>query len=86
MATDTQTTINRRARPVMWALIAVGAVALFVSIDLGPDGFVGGLMQGASFAVALVGAFFLGMLHGADDSIERGVEPAAWLPSRDGGR
>lgn len=70
----------------MWALVAVGAVALFVSIDLGPDGFVGGLMQGASFAVALVGMFFLGMLHGADDSLGRGVEPGAWLPSRDSGR
>ncbi|NYF98361.1 hypothetical protein [Janibacter cremeus] len=80
------TAINRKTRPVMWALIAVGAVGLFVSIDVGPDGFVGGLLQGASFAVALVGAFFLGMLHGADESVAAGVEPAAWLPSRGSGR
>ncbi|WP_338749097.1 hypothetical protein [Janibacter alittae] len=81
MATTTQ-----RTRRLMWALLAVGAVALFVSIDLGPDGFVGGALQGASFALALVGAFVLGMLHGAEESVARGVEPGAWLPSRDSGR
>lgn len=70
----------------MWVLIAVGAMALFVSIDVGPDGFVGGLLHGASFALALVGAFFLGMLHGESEAIARGDEPGAWLPSRDRGR
>lgn len=44
------------------------------------------MLQGASFAMALVGAFFLGMLHGADESVTAGVEPRAWLPSRDSGR
>lgn len=78
--------INRKTKPLMWVLIAVGAVALFVGIGADLNGFLGGMLQGAGFAVAVLGAYFLGMLHGANDSVARGEEPEAWLPSRDGGR
>lgn len=78
--------IIRNTKPLTWVLIAVGTIALFVGVGLDLGGFLGGMLQGAGFAVALLGAYFLGMHQGADESTTRGDEPGAWLPSRDGGR
>ena len=71
---------------MMWVLIVVGAITLFGGISAGIDGFVGGMLQGAGFAVAVTAAYFLGTLHGAGEAVAEGAEPAVWLPSRDGGR
>lgn len=70
----------------MWGLIVLGAVALFGGVSLDIDGFFGGMLQGAGFAVAALGAYFLGTLHGASGSLAVGEEPGAWLPSRDRAR
>lgn len=69
--------------PLMWGLIVLGAVALFGGVSLDIEGFFGGMLQGAGFAVAALGAYFLGTLHGASGSLAEGEEPGAWLPSRD---
>lgn len=70
----------------MWVLVAAGALALFIGISADLGGFFGGMVQGAGFAVAVVGAYFLGMLHGGPGSTTETDEPEAWLPSRDHGR
>lgn len=70
----------------MWVLIAVGTLALFVAISANLGGFLGGMLQGAGFAVAVLGAYFLGMHHGSSGTGAGGEEPEVWLPSRDGAR
>lgn len=75
--------MSEKARPWMWVLIAVGTIALFAAISLDLGGFFGGMLQGAGFAVAVLGAYFLGMLHGSQQGA---AEPEVWLPSRDSGR
>jgi len=73
--------MNQKTKPWLWVTIAAGTIALFAGIDLDLGGFFGGMLQGAGFAVAVLGAYFLGLLHGSD-----GTEPEVWLPSRDSGR
>lgn len=73
--------MSRKTKPWVQALIAVGAIALFVGIGADFGGFFGGMLQGAGFGVSVVGAYFLGMLQGRESA-----EPAVWLPSRDSGR
>ena len=75
--------INPKSTPLMWVLIVLGTVALFGGVSLDIGGFFGGMLQGAGFAVAVLGAYFLGALHGANESIAAGEEPQVWLPSRD---
>lgn len=70
--------VSRKARPWIVVLVVLGAVVLFASTEV--DGFVGGMGQGAGFAIAVLGAYFLGMVQG------QGSEPETWLPSRDGRR
>lgn len=78
--------ISTKTTPWMWALIAVGTVALFAGVGADLGGFVGGMLQGAGFAVAVMGAYFLGMHHGSSSAVAGGEEPEVWLPSRDVGR
>ena len=75
--------INPKSTPLMWVLIVLGTVALFGGVSLDIDGFFGGMLQGAGFAVAVMGAYFLGLLHGGRRSSADGAEPEVWLPSRD---
>lgn len=76
--------VSRKSTPLLVVVIVVGVVALLVGIGI--EGFVGGLLQGAGVGTIVMGAYFLGMLHGADRAVAEGVEPATWLPSRDRGR
>ena len=67
-------------------LIVVGTIALFAGVSADLGGFFGGMLQGAGFAVAVMGAYFLGLLHGGRRSSADGAEPEVWLPSRSSGR
>ena len=78
--------ISQKTKPWMWVLIAVGTIALFAGIGADHGGFFGGMLQGAGFAVAVIGAYFLGLLHGGRRSSADGAEPEVWLPSRSSGR
>lgn len=75
---------GRSANLAVGLTVAVGVIAIV--IGTGIDGFVGGLFQGAGVALAVLGAYGLGMRHRAERSGGRDDEPAAWLPSRDGNR
>ena len=78
--------ISQKTTPWMWVLIVVGTIALFAGVSADLGGFFGGMLQGAGFAVAVLGAYFLGMLHGGRRSRADGAEPEVWLPSRSSGR
>ena len=78
--------ISQKTKPWMWVLIVVGTIALFAGVSADLGGFFGGMLQGAGFAVAVLGAYFLGMLHGGRRSRADGAEPEVWLPSRSSGR
>lgn len=76
--------VSRKRAALLAVVTVLGVVALLVGVGI--EGFVGGLLQGAGVGTIVMGAYFLGMLHGSDRAVAEGAEPATWLPSRDRGR
>ncbi|GAA1830102.1 hypothetical protein [Agromyces salentinus] len=77
-----------RSRATRWSagygLVAVGIILMLVGI--GPvEGFVGGMLAGAGFALTLLGAVGLAATAGWLGSRTASGE-GWWLPSRDGDR
>lgn len=73
--------VSTVARIFATVTFVVGAILLFVSIGLDLDGFWGGMLQGASVALLIVGAYIAGMVGGMRRA--NSAQTGTWLPSQD---